>query len=46
VYLVVDDPKLYYSFAVASAAHGISRKLALRRLLKPAKGMMESMVSV
>lgn len=44
VYLVIDDPKLYHSFAVAGAAPGISRKVALRRLLKSPKGMLSKMI--
>lgn len=39
IYLVEADPKLYYKFAMASAARGIDRKVALRRMLKPAAGL-------
>ncbi len=35
IYLLVDDPKRYYKYAVAEATIGITRKLALRRILKP-----------
>jgi formate dehydrogenase iron-sulfur subunit len=42
VFLVVDDPARYYKFAVASADIGVSRKLALRRMLKPAAGLFRA----
>ena len=42
VFLVVDDPAKYHKFAVASADIGVSRKLALRRMLKPAAGLFRA----
>jgi formate dehydrogenase iron-sulfur subunit len=36
IFLVVDDPMVYYKFAVARNDVGISRKLALRKLFRPA----------
>ncbi len=42
IFLVVDDPAKYHPYAVASAKPGISRKLALRRLiLAPARGVLK-----
>jgi len=35
IYLLVDDPKRYHKFAVAENTIGISRKIALKRLLHP-----------
>jgi formate dehydrogenase iron-sulfur subunit len=35
IYLLVDDPERYHKFAVAENTIGISRKLALKRLLSP-----------
>ncbi|MGB9627490.1 MAG: 4Fe-4S dicluster domain-containing protein [Thermodesulfobacteriota bacterium] len=35
IYLLVDDPKKYHKYAVAEATIGITRKLALKRILKP-----------
>lgn len=35
IYLLVDDPKKYHKYAVAEATGGITRKLALKRILKP-----------
>ena len=47
IYLVADDPKKYHKNAVASAAPaGISRKLALRRLLKPGQSLLRNMMPV
>jgi hypothetical protein len=40
VFLVVDDPKLYHKFAIARNDVGISRKLALRKLFRPATGLI------
>jgi formate dehydrogenase iron-sulfur subunit len=40
VFLVVDDPKLYHKFAIAQNDMGISRKLALRKLFRPAAGLI------
>lgn len=37
IFLVTDEPKLYHEFAVAGLAPGISRKLALRKLFRPAR---------
>jgi len=45
IYLVVDDPKLYSEFAIASASPGINRKLAMRRMVKPAGRIFRSMLS-
>ncbi|MDY0039890.1 MAG: 4Fe-4S dicluster domain-containing protein [Desulforhabdus sp.] len=36
IYLVVDDPRAYHEFAIASASQGINRKLAMRGMVKPA----------
>jgi formate dehydrogenase iron-sulfur subunit len=40
VFLVVDDPKLYHKFAIARNDAGISRKLALRKLFRPAAALI------
>jgi formate dehydrogenase iron-sulfur subunit len=40
IFLVVDDPLVYHKFAVAQNDAGISRKLALRKLFRPAAGLM------
>ena len=40
VFLVVDDPKLYHKFAIAQNDLGISRKIALRKLFRPATGLI------
>jgi formate dehydrogenase iron-sulfur subunit len=40
IFLVVDDPLVYHKFAVAQNDVGISRKLALRKLIRPATGLM------
>ncbi|OGP74006.1 MAG: formate dehydrogenase [Deltaproteobacteria bacterium RBG_16_49_23] len=37
IYLLVDDPKKYHKFAVAENTIGITRKVALKRILKPLK---------
>ena len=38
IYLLVDDPKKYHKFAVAENTVGITRKMALKRLLRPFAG--------
>ena len=43
IFLVVDDPMIYYKFAVAQNDVGISRKLALRKLFRPATGLITGM---
>ncbi len=35
IYLLADDPKRYHKFAVAENAIGVTRKVALRRFLRP-----------
>jgi formate dehydrogenase iron-sulfur subunit len=40
VFLVVNDPFIYHKFAVAYNDVGISRKLALRKLFRPATGLI------
>lgn len=35
IYLLIDDPKKYHKFAVAESTIGITRKLALKRILSP-----------
>ena len=40
VFLVVDDPMVYHKFAVAQNDVGISRKLALRKLIRPATDLI------
>ncbi len=40
VFLVTDDPLVYHKFSVAQNDTGISRKLALRKLIKPAAGLI------
>ena len=40
IFLVVDDPLVYHKFSVAQNNVGISRKLALRKLMKPASGLI------
>jgi len=41
IYLVTEEPNLYHTFAVASnAAFGISRKVALKRLVRPLRDLM------
>jgi formate dehydrogenase iron-sulfur subunit len=37
IYLLADDPKKYHKFAVAESTIGITRKMALKRILKPMK---------
>lgn len=44
-FLVVDDPRKYHKNAVASAApQGISRKMAMRRMLQPARELLKHAV--
>ena len=40
IFLVVEDPLIYHTFAVAQNDVGISRKLALRKLFRPATGLI------
>jgi formate dehydrogenase iron-sulfur subunit len=40
IFLVVNDPLLYHKFAVAQNNVGISRKLALRKLFRPATDLI------
>jgi formate dehydrogenase iron-sulfur subunit len=35
IYLLADDPKKYYKFAVAENTIGVTRKVALKRLFRP-----------
>jgi len=46
VFLVVDDPKLYHKFAIARNDLGISRKLALRKLFRPAAALIAGFTMV
>ena len=46
IFLVVNDPSFYYKFAVAQNNVGISRKLALRKLLRPTTDLITGMVKV
>jgi formate dehydrogenase iron-sulfur subunit len=46
IFLVVDDPLLYHKFAVAQNDVGISRKLALRKLFRPATDLITGMAKV
>jgi len=46
IFLVVDDPLVYYKFSVAQNNVGISRKLALRKLMKPATGLITSVTKL
>jgi formate dehydrogenase iron-sulfur subunit len=39
IYLLVDDPKKYHKFAVAEDTIGITRKMALRRLIEPFRSL-------
>jgi hypothetical protein len=39
IYLLVDDPKNYHQFAVAENTIGITRKVALKRLLSPLRSL-------
>lgn len=40
IFLVTDEPTLYHEFAVAGLTTGISRKLALRKMFKPARNLV------
>jgi len=40
IFLVVDDPFIYHRFSVAQNDLGISRKLALRKIFRPATGLV------
>ena len=47
IFLVIDDPQKYHKFAVASNEHGgISRKLAMKKMLKPARKVLKPGISV
>jgi formate dehydrogenase iron-sulfur subunit len=46
IFLVVDDPIIYYKFSVAQNNVGISRKLALRKLFRPANGLITSVAKL
>jgi hypothetical protein len=39
IFLLIDDPKKYYKFAVAENTIGITRKLALKRILRPFRSL-------
>ena len=39
IYLLVDDPKKYHKFAVAGNTIGITRKMALKRLIQPLRAL-------
>jgi len=39
IFLLIDDPKNYHKFAVAENTIGITRKMALKRLLQPFKSL-------
>jgi formate dehydrogenase iron-sulfur subunit len=43
IFLLVDDPKKYYKFAVAESTIGITRKMALKRLFQPLAGLRDLM---
>jgi len=46
IFLVVDDPLVYHKFSVAQNNVGISRKLALRKLFRPATGLITGMAKL
>jgi formate dehydrogenase iron-sulfur subunit len=46
IFLVVDDPSIYHKFSVAQNHVGISRKLALRKLFRPATGLITSVTKL
>ena len=46
IFLVVDDPLFYSKFAVAQNDVGISRKLALRKLIRPATSLITGVAKV
>jgi formate dehydrogenase iron-sulfur subunit len=39
IYLLADDPKKYHKFAVAGNTIGITRKMALKRLIQPLRAL-------
>jgi formate dehydrogenase iron-sulfur subunit len=39
IYLLVDDPKKYHKTAVAADTIGITRKMALKRIFQPLRGL-------
>jgi formate dehydrogenase iron-sulfur subunit len=39
IFLLIDDPKNYHKFAVAENSIGVTRKMALKRLLQPFKSL-------
>jgi formate dehydrogenase iron-sulfur subunit len=43
IYLLADDPKKYHKFAVAENTIGVTRKVALRRFLRPLTQFAERM---
>ena len=44
IYLVADDPALYFENAVAGVtSRGISRQVALRKMFKPFAGIVKSL---
>jgi formate dehydrogenase iron-sulfur subunit len=43
IYLLADDPKRYHKFAVAENTIGVTRKVALRRFLRPLTRFAERM---
>ena len=45
IYLVIDEPRKYHKSAIASAEQGLSRKVVLRRALKPAHGLLKGLMS-
>ena len=46
IFLVVDDPFVYHKFSVAQNNVGISRKLALRKLFRPATGLIKGVAKL
>jgi formate dehydrogenase iron-sulfur subunit len=46
IFLVVDNPLFYHKFAVAQNDTGISRKLALRKLFRPASGVVSGITKL
>jgi formate dehydrogenase iron-sulfur subunit len=46
IFLVVDDPSIYYKFSVARNDVSISRKLALRKLFRPATDLITSVTKL
>jgi formate dehydrogenase iron-sulfur subunit len=39
IFLLIDDPKKYHKFAVAENTIGITRKMALKRIFQPLRGL-------